>query len=119
MLLRTLLLIGTGLAALGGCAADLMCTEEIRQSVTMTVSRADGGPVEDIVVHYRVDHGPLREASCFPDADGYCSQWVAGEEEEGLFQIEATTPTGTAMTHTYVTNDGCHVETQQLELIID
>ncbi len=108
-----------GAAALSGCGGGDLCTLELRQSVTMTVTRADGAPLEDVMVRFRVDDGPLREAACFRDMDGYCTQWVAGEEEEGLFEIEAVTPTGTTTTLVLVTGDECHVDTQHVELVVE
>jgi hypothetical protein len=88
---------------------------------------ASGAPASADEVWYRADEGPVQQAECM---DELCSTWVAGWELSGSLKVGASRsePTedpgcwrvGDANTVVEVplTEDGCHVVTQEVELVV-
>jgi hypothetical protein len=54
-------------------------------------------------------------------ADHNCNEWVLGYETPGYYEIRASVcgETLSAKTFVQMTDDGCHVDTEELELLID
>ena len=103
----------------------LVCTTDIRNSVVILLSDQNGAPLnEGAVVYYSIDGGAEQIAQNM-NVNGH---FYAGEEEAGLFRIfaeyrqedfdgclwfDATEPV-----EIEVTANECHVETQELELVL-
>ena len=102
-----------------------VCTSDIRTSVVVLLSDHNGDPLnEGAVVYYSVDGGAEQTAENM-NVQGH---FYAGEEEAGLFRIfaeyrqedldgclwfDATEPV-----ELEVTENQCHVETQEVELVL-
>ncbi len=97
-----------------------LCTREARPSaiVRMTSGEASNArPVTPYGVYYQIDSGPLMSGTCLDEA---CHEVATGWEETGTFSIyaifderlfEASTVVG-------MTEDGCHVETEDVDIRI-
>jgi hypothetical protein len=141
--------IAGGIVAIAGGVATILvtpscdaeCTLEARASALVTVRIADGsalGPAQVQKMWYRVsDVETPRAAPVDPDgddltapgsdwklaacADSGCSRWVLGYETPGYYEIRASVCGRTHQARTVVgmTADGCHVETEELEILVD
>ena len=103
----------------------VVCSTDIRNSVIILLSDQNGDPLnEGAIVYYSVDGGADQTAENM-DVHGH---FYAGEEQAGLFRIfaeyrledfdgclwfDATEPV-----ELEVTANECHVETQELELVL-
>jgi hypothetical protein len=137
--------IATGaLAVIGGLATaisssscDQVCTMEAQPSVEVRFYAPTGeqfvAQQPTSVTWWKVDDpsygeapdpsivppaGSLNDAEC---ADAVCSTWVAGWEEEGTIEVRANICGSEYIERIDVpmTADGCHVETQELDIAID
>jgi hypothetical protein len=128
-----------------GSSCDQECTLEARASVVLTVTTQDGSaltPANVDKVWYRVtdeatpraavepEDGPDPEsdltapdsewklAECFDDS---CTKWVLGYETPGNYEIKASVCGNTEIARAFVdmTADGCHVDTEEIELMVD
>jgi hypothetical protein len=95
--------------------ADSLCTTEARASVTVLVTGDDGQPLTPDGVTFQVDGTDPQEAQC---VNASCTQWVAGWELTGSFEITATLGAEATVGSTVVGLDatGCHVHGQTLTL---
>ena len=102
----------------------LICSSDIRSSAILTVEDQDGNPVDSAEVSYTVDgvEGTFVEAW----SNG---QYVLGEEESGDFVVDVFAEISTddpccqeigtgALEFTIEANE-CHVETQEVELVLE
>lgn len=101
------------------------CTMEARASVVVTVVDAAGAPLPDATVTWSTGGGEPQAAECW---DGSCA---AGYEVSGEITVYASISQetedpccwladGTSSTVTVpMTEDGCHVETQELTLTLE
>jgi hypothetical protein len=100
------------------------CTEEARASVVVTVVDAAGQPVPDAKVRFSIDGGAEEQAMCNPPTSTpnatTCRDWTAGWERGGSYTIKATSADGTrsAEQQLTVTEDECHVKTEQVQLTL-
>ncbi len=98
------------------------CTLELRYSVVVRVVDTRGNPQPDARVTFTWDGGAEQSALC----DGIeqrrddCDLWVAGYERAGEYVITATSTDGerSARQSVSVTEDECHVHTQQVTLTL-
>lgn len=107
--------------ALVGCPppddSGIMCTEEARASVQVSVSGADGAPEPAAVLVEFSQDGEIFEACEAIDDQFVCGYEVAGElviraSAEGFAPAEQ-------VVEVEMTDDGCHVETQMIELVLE
>jgi len=102
-----------------------VCSTEVRSSVLISVTDHNGEPLtEGALVYYSVNDGPDELAEQL----GTQNMWAAGEEQAGTFEIFAEYRleefTGclwsdsTEPVQVEVTAGTCHVETQELELML-
>lgn len=134
---------GLATAALSS-SCDTVCTTEARPSATMRIVMEDGSalaPAEVDLVWYRVYDEPAPRSDDIapppedpgpwitnPDSewkvaeceDDDCTNWVLGYETPGYYEIRASVcgETLTAKTFVQMTDDGCHVDTEELELLV-
>jgi hypothetical protein len=102
------------------------CTDEARSSVVVSVVDASGAAVHDAVVRFSIDGGAEEMAQCMPISGGgggtpiRCENWIAGWERGGNYTIKVESPDGTrrAEQQLTVTEDECHVKTEQVTLTL-
>ena len=107
---------------LAGCTTEHLCTEEARASVQVTLSDAQGVAIAAATVRFQVNGGDWQDATCISTDTSLCTEWVTGYETEGTYNIEASKEgyeTGTATTEVTLTDDGCHVDTQQVSITLN
>lgn len=136
---RAKVFFATGaIAVAGGLATstlisscDTVCSTESRPSVMVHIVDESGNPVGAEWVRYSVVDEPTPRSSTAVGApvdtepaecaDEDCTQWVAGQEVEGLFVVRAEVcgriVEGRA--NVELTEDGCHVDTEHLFLEAD
>lgn len=109
--------------AISGCAApDQACDLMARASVQVEVVDGSGTTVDGAQVRFRVDGGGWQAAECMGAAsDDLCDSWVAGWEEAGTFEIEASSADGVlTATEAVVVEEGeCHVESESIALVLE
>jgi hypothetical protein len=134
---------GLGTAVLSS-SCDQDCTLEARASVLLTVTTQDGSalsPANVDKVWYRVSDEATPRAAVDTDApdassdltlpdsewklaecaDQACTQWVLGYETPGNYEIKASVcgETHSARAFVDMTADGCHVDTEEIEIMVD
>jgi hypothetical protein len=121
-MLRPILLLVSFVAAVAGCVIPIgdgeACTDLAAVSVTATVEDAAGDPVDDADVVFTVDGGP-DETACNFLSDG---QYACGTEVEGEIAVTARKDgfiTDTDDTIVGLTADGCHVDGEELDLVLE
>jgi hypothetical protein len=140
------LAVGGGLATAAlSSSCDTVCTTEAQPSATIRIVTEDGSalaPADVDLVWYRVYDEPAPRSDDVapppeepgpwitnPDSewqiaeceDEACTRWVLGHEEPGYYEIRAKVCGDilTARTFVQMTDDGCHVDTEELELLVD
>lgn len=98
------------------------CTLELRASVTVRVVDARGNPQRDARVTFTRDGGAEQQALCngSEQRKDDCDWWVTGYEQAGEYVITATSTDGqrSVRQSVSVTEDECHVHTQQVTLTL-
>jgi hypothetical protein len=102
------------------------CTEEARASVVVSVVDEAGTAIHEAEVRFSIDGGAEEMAQCMGMSGGggltpiRCENWVAGHERGGNYTIKVKSPDGTrsAEQQLTVTEDECHVQTQQVTLTL-
>ena len=94
------------------------CDTSAVASVTVSVFDAAGAPTAPDEVRYSVDGSS--ESSC-ESLGGDGSEYVCGWEVDGVFEIIVTTSTGsyTESVTVEMSLDGCHVQGQFVDVIVD
>ena len=107
------------LLLLAACWEDLgTCDTSMASSVTVSVLHSDTSLAESSGATYAVDGGA--EAPCDP-LDDFGGEYVCGYEETGLFDIWVDL--GDEVVHesleVSLRPDGCHVDSQFIEIYVD
>jgi hypothetical protein len=91
------------------------CTTEARASVTVLITDAQSQPLTPDGVSFSVDGAEAQAAEC---VNSDCTQWIAGWERTGVFEVTATLGEQVVVGETDVGLDasGCHVAGQGLTL---
>ncbi|MED5373881.1 MAG: hypothetical protein VX899_22875 [Myxococcota bacterium] len=104
---------------LAACArGGLVCTDDLRSSLSVTLLDADGEPI-DGPVQYAVDGGEAESCDQIGDVVG---EYVCGWEQPGEFVITASAEGHLETEETLtieMTEDGCHVDGQTLEIQLE
>ncbi len=99
----------------GGAAGDgVVCTTEVRTSVLITVVDATAAPIPSAVVSYQINGGPAQSLVC-PAA------WACpvGLEQAGSFSLTVGKLGFVTVAATVQVNrDVCHVQTEQLRVVL-
>jgi hypothetical protein len=121
MMRTTWVLVGLAAAISSGCTVGDVCTTEARYSVTIEVVDDSDKAVTDAEVRYSIDGGAERDAECSTIGGQGCTSWSAGVEEVGTFHIRATSADGSleAEGTTVVDEDECHVQPQEMRLVLE
>jgi hypothetical protein len=95
-----------------------LCTREARPSTIVRMISGEGSnarPVTPYGVYYQIDGGQLFSGTCL---DEECRQVAAGWEETGTFSIFGVYENQLYQASTVVgmTEDGCHVETHNVDI---
>ena len=98
------------------CDPVVNCTLEARSSVTANVDDDAGAPVTQATVRFAVDGGEPQDCDDRDDGSYVCGFEIRGDfvitaEKSGHDPSEATATIGE-------TDDGCHVESQLVRLIL-
>ena len=104
------------------CQPEIYCTEEARSSVQVTVVDESGNASLAATVRYQLNGGDWANADCVVSAEAGCEEWVTGYEQPGTYNIEASSEgyqTATATVEVLETEDGCHVDTEQVVLTLN
>ncbi len=102
--------------AASGCPTGVVCTEEARASVQVTVVDAAGTDLNDADVSFSVDGGGTFDAC--DDVD--TGAWVCGWEVDGAITIRAEAVGFITDEQTVtVASDECHVIGQTLQITLD
>lgn len=107
---------------MAGCRTEQYCTDDLRPSVQITLADAQGIAIADASVRYQVNGGDWQDATCVSADESLCTEWVAGHETEGTYNIEASKEgyeTGSATTEVTMTDGDCHVDTQQVSITLN
>ena len=103
---------------------NVTCTLESRSSVVVTILSESG--LDEPTLTYSVGDGEVQEAEAYQE-----DRWIAGWEESGTIQLTAEAnicpdlPECICIAQEVVevlvplTNDGCHVVTQELTISLD
>lgn len=101
--------------------ADPMCTLEARPSaiVSLTDERGDEIAGPHATVTYSLGSSTANHVA--PCTDATCEHWRVGYEKSGPISINAAACGGEGATQIDVgmTSDGCHVDTEYVELTVD
>ncbi len=120
-------LIGGGVAVtqLDQCSGT-QCTMEARASVLVKLVDKEGNPVSgDSVFYGHIDEDAneqLRASHRGECLDDECTEWVVARELTGIFDVHAsacgalTHETGI---HVGMTDDECHVDTQEITMVME
>jgi hypothetical protein len=95
---------------------DVVCSDEIRPSVRLTVLDAAGAPASDAEVSYTVDGAPSRRCVSLSVSPG---AYTCGIEEEGRIVISAERAGETGEARTTVRADECHVDPEDVTLTLE
>lgn len=93
------------------------CTEIAVASVSLSLVYENGEPVSAASVTYTVDGGEAK-----PCDDLFEEQWACGWEEPGLIEVTVAQEgyqTLTESVEVVMTDDGCHVVGQVLDLVLE
>jgi hypothetical protein len=113
----TALVLTSALALTAGCYdCDMMA----RESVSVTVSDADGATIDDVLVRYlMVAEDWADHEDCEPAYDD-ASHWSCGFEAEGEIEVEASAPGFLTETQTVTVSGGrCHVATEAMDFWLE
>ncbi|MBI5545408.1 MAG: hypothetical protein HY901_16100 [Deltaproteobacteria bacterium] len=104
----------------GSSACGTSCTMEARTSVLVTVKDTAGNVVGDAQVTYHVDAGVEQQAQCPGSTASSCARWTLGYEDAGTFVVVAKSADGTkqAEKSVVVVKDACHVQTEEVTLVL-
>jgi len=109
-----------------------VCCENARASVSITVADAAGDTDLQADVYVSVDGGDFDQATCtvyvaygsgLPEETrrGNCTHWNTGIDTPGTFLVRAEADgyaPAEAVVDAFMDEDGCHVETEFLDLIL-
>lgn len=126
---------GVGTLVLGS-SCDIECVQDTRPSVIVRFHEPDGSslrPVSATEVSYELRSPALDEDSLEEDMtalprhqragclDEGCTRWAVGADQSGTFEIDAEVcgRTYTASADVPLSLDGCHAETQYLDVEVD
>jgi hypothetical protein len=110
--------IGLGVLSLVGCDSMPGCDTSAVGSVTVSVFDSSGAPVAPDSVVYTVDGSA--EADC-ESLGGDGSEYMCGWEVDGVFEIIVMTSTGsfTESVTVEMSLDGCHVQGEFVDVVVD
>jgi hypothetical protein len=102
------------LAMLGCVEEEIVCTTEMRSSVSLLVHDDSGAVIPDTTVSYTVDGGVSK-----PCESWTAGEWVCGWEEAGSFEITAVAPGfDPKVVEVVVEADVCHVISQVADVVL-
>lgn len=113
------------LASLPGCEEPLACDTSATASALVHVVGPDGGPLAATVTAVDADGNEVDVMCADGDDAATCTSWVVGWEVEGEITISASasdgcnTGTGSVTVDVPLEESGCHVVTQEAELVVD
>lgn len=121
------------LSLLCACNIDkpVDCTMEARASVQVSVVDQNGVALVPSSAEYQVNGGDLTQVDCMGGEEA-CSEFVVGWEQAGTFSVTASyegevegdpccwyNDNQTVEVEVGMTEDECHVETQQITITLD